>query len=297
MILVVGATGPLGLGRAIARRLLEDGRPVRALIRSTSDVDSVNELKALGAETIEGDLREPSTLRTACADVDAIVTTATTVMSAQPGDSIRATDHRGQQNLVDAAMNAGVEHFVYVSYSAGLDTASPLTTAKRTVERYLRDSRLTWTILRPTFFMETWLAPAVGFDVARRRATLYGAGDRPISWISLHDVADIAARCVGNAAVANRILELGGPEALSPDDVVAIFEEVAGEPFEIARKPEDELRMQLLESQDPLDASFTALMIDYAKGDVVDTSEALRAFTIPLTSVRDYARLVVRPER
>jgi NADH dehydrogenase len=85
MILVVGATGPLGLGREIARRLLAQGWPVRVLARSTSDPDVVNALKDLGAEVVEGDLREPWSLLPPCDGVDTVITTATAMTSTQPG--------------------------------------------------------------------------------------------------------------------------------------------------------------------------------------------------------------------
>ena len=72
----------------------------------------------------------------------------------------------GQLNLVAAARDAGVERFVYVSYSRHLDDDGPLTHAKRTVEKALAASEMTYVILRPTYFMEVWL-PKKCFPRAR----------------------------------------------------------------------------------------------------------------------------------
>ena len=48
---------------------------------------------------------------------------------------------------------------------------------KREVERHLKESGMTYTILQPTFFMEVWLSPALGFDAAQGTAQVYGSGE------------------------------------------------------------------------------------------------------------------------
>ena len=75
------------------------------------------------------------------------------------------TDQDGCVSLVDVAREAGVQHFVYTSFTP-MAISFPLQDAKRAVEARLRDSGLTHTILRPTYFTEVWLSPAVGFDHA-----------------------------------------------------------------------------------------------------------------------------------
>jgi len=70
MILVVGATGLVG--RQICRLLAASGKPTRAMVRATSDQAKVDELKSLGADVVslgadvvQGDLRDPKSLRAA----------------------------------------------------------------------------------------------------------------------------------------------------------------------------------------------------------------------------------------
>src|SRR5512146_3188966 len=118
MILVVGSTGILG--SEICRRLVEAGKPVRGLVRSTSGEDKVSRLKAMGVETVLGDLRDPASLARACQGMDTVITTATTTLSMQPGDSIPVTDQQGQIDLVKAAQEAGVKRFVMVSIPLGI---------------------------------------------------------------------------------------------------------------------------------------------------------------------------------
>ena len=287
MILVAGATG--FLGSEICRRLVTAGRPVRGLVRPTSDPAAVARLRELGIETVEGDLRDRASLDAACRGATAVVSTATTTRSRQPGDSIEATDQQGQLNLVDAARAAGGRRFVFVSYSGQIDTDDPLTTAKRTVEGRLRESGMTYTILRPTFFMEVWLSPALGFDFPNARATVYGSGQSKISWIALGDVAEFAVRSLDDPAAENATIEMGGPEALSPIEVVRVFEEVTGRPFEVQHVPEDALRTQQQSATDSLEQTFAALMLTYARGDEIPMEETLRRYPVRLRSVREYA--------
>lgn len=290
MILVVGATGLLG--GEICRRLSERGQPVRALARKTSDVVKVQRLKSLGAELVQGDLKDRPSLDAACRGVSTVISTATTTLSRQPDDSIEGVDQDGQLQLLDAARQAGVGQFIYVSYSGNLGVECPLHTAKRTVERRLRESGMTYTILRPSVYMEVWLSPALGFDFSKGTARLFGTGQRPISWISLGDVAEFAVRCVAHRAARNAVIELGGPEALSPDDVVRTFEEVTGRRFDTEHVPEKALEAQWQAAADPLQKSFAALMLGFAHGDSIDMGQTLKDFPLREVTVREYATRV-----
>jgi uncharacterized protein YbjT (DUF2867 family) len=140
--------------------------------------------------------------------------------------------------------------------------------------------------------MEVWLSPAVGFDYASRKATVYGAGVNPVSWISFQDVAQFAVASLDNPAAKNATLQLGGPEALNPLQVVGIFEKTCGKPFEVQHVPVEALEGQLAAATDPMQKSFTALMISLAAGQPVDTSTTVESFPITLKAVREYAHEV-----
>src|ERR671910_197469 len=115
MVLVAGSTG--FLGREICRRLRARGIGVRALVRSSADQTVVAALRALGTETIVGDVKDRVSLDAACRGADTVISTVTTTRSRAAGDSLESTDHAGQLGLVDAAQSAGVRHFVLVSFS------------------------------------------------------------------------------------------------------------------------------------------------------------------------------------
>ncbi|KAA0231071.1 SDR family oxidoreductase [candidate division KSB1 bacterium] len=290
MNLIVGATGLLG--GEICRKLRAANKPVRALVRPTADKAKVENLKTLGVELVSGDLKDRASLDRACQGVRAVISSANSVLSRQAGDSIQTVDLEGQKNLIDAASAAGVGHFIFVSLSSNLDIDCPLTRAKRAVEEHLKQSGLGFTILRPAAFMEIWLSPAVGFDFPNAKARVFGSGEGKISFISFPDAAQFAAFALDHSKAKNATIELGGPEALSHLEVIAVFEELIGRKFEIEKVPEEALWAQKQASTDPLQESFAALMLGMAKGDAIDMRETLRRLPVQLCSVRDYARRV-----
>lgn len=295
MYLVVGATGYLG--SEICRQLTAKGKPVRTMVRTTSEQAKVDGLQSLGATIVYGNLKDPNSLDVACQGVTAVISTASAMpFSYQPGENdIQAVDLEGVTNLIGAAQAAGVAHFIYTSFSGQIDLDFPLRNAKRAVEQRVRDSGVTYTILRPSYYMEAWLSPVVGFDAINAKASIYGLGENPISWISLQDVARFAAASLDNPAARNATLELGGPEALTPLQVVKIFEEVGGRPFEVEYVPVEALEAQQQAATDPMQQSFSGLMRCYAQGDAIDMQETLKAFPVQLTSIKVYAECTLVP--
>jgi uncharacterized protein YbjT (DUF2867 family) len=291
MNLVVGATGMLGT--EICRRLAAAGKPVRAMVRATSDPAKVDTLRGYGVEIVEGDVRDRDSLGAACQGATAVISTMSSMpFSYEPGENdVQTVDTEGAINLVDAAQAAGVAHFVYTSFT--MDNDFPLRNAKRAVERRLQDSRLTYTLLRPSYFMEVWLSPAVGFDYPNAKARIYGSGQNPLSLISLPDVAQFAIASLDNPAARNATLEIGGPEALSQLQAMQIFEEASGRTFEVEHVPEEALAEQQKASTDLMEQSFAGLMQWYAGGDAVDMEGTLKVFPVQLTSVRDHAQAML----
>jgi uncharacterized protein YbjT (DUF2867 family) len=288
-ILVAGATG--FLGNEICRLLREKKLSVKAMVRTTVDPAKIEQLNKMGVQVVQGDLRDKETLNKALLGVTTVVSTVSSMpFSYKPDDNdIQSVDENGLINLIDASKTSGVDHFIYTSFSKNMNLDFPLNNAKRKVERHLQDSGLSYTILRPGFFMELWLSPAVGFDVVNGKVNICGTGLNPIAYISYKDVAKFAVESLSNPATENAILELGGPGNISQLDAVKIFEEVHKKKIEVQHIPEEALQAQFNGTEDPMQKSFSGLMLCAASGDRIDMNEILGVFPIELTSIKSFA--------
>lgn len=288
MDLVVGATGVVGQKTAVDLR--RRGRQVRAMVRGGISRAEATPLRQAGIEIIDGDLTRPETLERCCAGIETVVTTATSMPHGRD-DGLRRVDHDGALALIEAAQRAGVRRFVYVSYSTNIREDSPLERAKRDCEdRLLAGKKMQAVVLRPSYFMEVWLSPMLGFDPANGRARIYGDGERPVSYISFANVAEFAVATAMSSETSSLILELGGPAPLSQLEVARIFESKGNRRLEKEFIPLSALRAQHAAATDGLQKTFAALMIGYAQGDPVAESKTNAArYGIRLRSLEEYA--------
>jgi uncharacterized protein YbjT (DUF2867 family) len=250
MILVIGSTGMVG--SEVCRLLISKNLPVRAMVRSTSDISKRNNLKDLGVQLVDGDIRDKSTFPKMMEGITTVITTVSSMpFSYLPGENdLHKVDEEGMINLIDEAKRAGVTHFIYTSFSKNFDLDFPLSIAKRKVEKHLQKSGMNYTILRPSCFMEVWLSAAVGFDALNGKVNLCGDGTKPLAYISYKDVAKFAVGCVSNPAAINAELELGGPENLSQLEAVKIFEDILKKKMEVQHIPLEALMAQLNSVED-----------------------------------------------
>lgn len=292
MNLVVGATGMLG--GEICSRLTQAGKPVRGLVRKSSSPERVDFLRKQGVELAEGDLTDRASLDAACRGVSTVYSTATAIQSRQEGNTLERVDRDGQANLVDAAKKAGVRRFVFISFRmGGSDFDFPLQAAKRETADRVKRSGIPWTVIEASIFMEVWLSPHLGFDAANGRVRVLGTGDNPISFVSYRDVAALAIAAAEDPAGANRSIAVGGPEALSANEVVRIFEERSGRKFEVERVPEEALQAMRANAKSPVEETFAGLMLFCARGDEIDMAPTLARYPLRMTTVREYADRVL----
>jgi uncharacterized protein YbjT (DUF2867 family) len=287
MILVAGSTGHLGT--EIVRLLRERGERVRGLVRSTSAPEKVAHLKELGAETVTGDLKDRASLDEACRGVTTVISTVTIITTAQPADSFSDTDAAGTMSLIDAAKAAGAEHFIHISFAGDRFPETPLTTAKLTVETYLRSGVIDYTILRPALFMEIWLGPMLFGDLSAGQVKVYGPGNGRIPYVSMYDVAQVAVNAVSSPSARNRTITFGGPELITQREVVQEFESTIGKPLIVTEVPEQALEAQWQGAGNPFEKTFAGLMLGVARLDEKNVS-ADEHLPRKMTTVHDFAQ-------
>jgi uncharacterized protein YbjT (DUF2867 family) len=228
LILLCGGTGMLG--NRVAHRLAESGSEFQVLVRKTSDTSA---LRALGAKMVVGDLRDPDSLREAVRGAHTIVSTANSMARVLGGEknlTIADVDVTGHGDLIAAAEATGVQRIVFLSFQGSiLESASPFSNAKRATEALLAASPIREVIIRPDMFQEVWLTPLVGFNWPERKFTIFGKGDSAHRYVA---VDDVAAGVVGWALADDppRLVEFGGPEGLTRNQAVDLFEKAIGVP-------------------------------------------------------------------
>lgn len=155
-ILVTGATG--AQGRALTRRLLDRGAPVRAVTRNP-DKPAARALAAAGAELVAADMNDEASLRRACAGVHGVFAVQNFW---EKGVGYQGEIEQGCR-LARAAADNEVAHFVQTSV-AGCDRAPDVHHfhSKYVIEQYLDELQLPRTFLREVFFMENFFEPVVG---------------------------------------------------------------------------------------------------------------------------------------
>lgn len=287
MYLIIGSTGHLG--SEVCSQLRSAGKPFRAFVRVTSNQTTVGNLRDIGAEIVYGDLKDNGSIADACEGIATVISTASSLYSHQPGDSIDSVDLAGQKSLIKISKKCGVNRFIFVSLSRHHKTDCPLTAAKRSVEWHLQHSRLNFTIIRPVAFMEFWLNPSSGFDFNRNKATIFGSGKSKISFVSIKDVAKFILVTLDNPKSYNSVIELGGPNAVSYLDAVNYFQLLSGRKFLIRRVGEDTLIFQKKFATNAYLDSIVSQRLDLIGGSAVDMHDTLSKYPINLMSLQDYA--------
>ena len=224
MFLVTGAAG--SIGRRAVRLLRERDIAVRAFVRLSS---RYNELETCGAEIFVGDLRRDRDIRKACRGIRQIVSTHGS------GRDVEEVDYRANIELIDAACEAGVEHFTFISV-LGADRGyedAPVFKAKREVEKYLRASGLNHTILQPSGLASSLLPLAKRFEQTGIYV-LVGNAQHRTSIVSTDDLAQMAVNSATCAAARNQTFRVGGPDILKRADIPRLFGHLfQKEPFTI----------------------------------------------------------------
>ncbi|GAB4232841.1 MAG: SDR family oxidoreductase [Stanieria sp.] len=147
--LVVGATGQTG--REIVKQLTQKNIEVKALVRN---LETAQEILPPEVELLVGDVLKPESIERALTDCNVLLCATGAKPSLDPTGPYQV-DYQGTKNLVNAAKNKGIEHFVIVSSLCVSKFFHPLNLFwlvlfwKKQAEKYIQQSGLTYTIVRP----------------------------------------------------------------------------------------------------------------------------------------------------
>jgi NAD(P)H dehydrogenase (quinone) len=263
-IVVTGATGKLGqlvIGELLKRT---SASTIVAIVRNA---DKATSLAALGIEVRLANYDDIDSLYTALVGAEKLLM----ISSSEVGK--RAVQHF---NVIEAARQAGVKHFVYTSLLHA--DRSPLALAEEHVltEQTLFKSGLTYTILRNGWYTENYTS---GLKSALNEKVIIGAADEgQISSASRQDYAEAAAVVLTTFAHENKIYELAGDKAFTLTELACEASRQTGQNIVYFNMTEHDYREKLINlGLEPAVANLLANSdAGAASGALFDDSSCLR---------------------
>ncbi|WP_435737815.1 SDR family oxidoreductase [Cellulosimicrobium sp. PMB13] len=269
-IAVTGASGLLG--SKLAFRLAAEGAPQRLVVRDAARAPSLGDDPLPESDVaVVGDYTDTPAMVRAFRGCDTVF-----LVSARE-DADRVATHRA---AVDAAVVAGVERLVYVSFvGAAPDAVFTFARDHWHTEQYVRGTGLRHTFLRDNLY-HRGLALMVGDDGVIRGP----AGDGRVASVSHDDIADVATAVLLDERRHRHddaVYDLTGPEALTLAEVAALLSEATGR--EITYHPEtveEAYASRAVYGAPPFEvdgwvSSYTAI----AAGELAHVSDTVRRFT------------------
>ncbi len=235
-ILIIGATGRVG--SELVKLLTQNGKSVRAATRNPSTVSSRFQN---AVDLVEFDYERPQTFTPALVGVEKLFLTV------RPGDN---HSDKAAMPLIDAAKKIKVQRIVDLT-AMGIEQDD--TFMLRILEKYIEASGISYTHLRPNWFMQNLNSGPMFADIKATGALHLPAADARISFIHVRDIAAAGFAALTQTNHAGRAYTLTGKESLDYIQVVEKLSRVAGKDITYVPISEDIAREALVKGGIPID--------------------------------------------
>lgn len=234
MILVTGATG--FVGRHVVKRLLADGRPVRLMLTPARAQHWTAHL-APGmpggpVEIVPGSILDQEALFRAVSGVHTIIHLENAQWWGGARD-LERIELFGTRALVEAARAARVGRIIALSHlGAASASAYPLLRYKGLVEDAIKNSGLAYTIIRSglIFGEDDAFFNHIAMQLAANPIAFFmpGRGEVVLHPLHIDDLVQVMVRSLESFDVVDRVVEIGGPEYLTLEDMLRTIMRVTG---------------------------------------------------------------------
>ncbi len=275
-ILITGASGNvsarvaalLAAGSTAPRLRLMTRAPHRAPVLPNSEV-------------FEGDYADPASLQAAFVGIGVAF-----VVSGYAAPGERALLHK---NVIDAAVLAGVQHLVYLSFQgAAPDSKFPMARDHYETERYLQASGMPYTALRDNLYMD--LVP----EMFNSEGVVRGpAGNGSAAFVAREDVARVVAAILLNPGKHSGAYDVTGPDALTLSEVASRLSALAGRELRYIDEPVEDGRVwrRALGAPEWEVDTWLGSYEAIAAGELRDVSDTVERFTgRPAIDMESYFR-------
>ena len=231
MYAITGITGKVG--GAVARRLLDERLPVRAVLR---DLAKAAEWRSLGCDIALAEMDDSASLTSALRDAAGVFILPPSEFDPKPG----FPEAKRVIAAVTAALTAARPGKVVCLSTIGADAPHEnLLTQRTLMERALEKIGLPVTFLRPCWFMENalWDVPSVR-DEGVLHSFLQPA-DKLFPMVATQDVGRLAAALIQEDSIGVRVVELEGPARVSPKDLARAFAKALERPVKVETVPRE----------------------------------------------------------
>ena len=260
-ILIAGATGTNG--REVLSLLAEKGIATRALVRDTA---KAADLQQANVELVEGDLSNLDSLVAAMQGIEKVY-----IVTAVSPDSVQ-----WNANFINAAKQAGVKHLVRFSgMRASSNSASEIIRQHAAADDLLKNSGLTYTIIRPNSFHQNMLWQA---ESIKQKGQFYlPFAQAKQSTVDVRDLAQATVNILTQTGHENKVYDFTGPDSLSFHDVADIIAGQINKPVEYIAVPVEAAEQAMLDHAMPSWNAKALAEIQgvFASGEYADTVDDL----------------------
>lgn len=266
MILITGATGHYG--RLTINYLLAKGICPEGIIALARNIDKANDLKELGVNIVQGDYDDYGSLVIAFKNIEKL-------LFISGGDL--AKRYLQHENVVSAAIEAGVKHIFYTSGARTTEDPDSylysFMEAHFKTEDMLRKSGLSYTFLRNGLYMD--LVPAFSGDVTKSKLIYLPAGTGRVAVALRSEMAEATANVLITSGHEGKSYDLLNIEAYSYDDVAQILSEINKETIRYYSPSKQEFLNTLVEAGIVMPEEYVNILLGQANGETDMTGQDL----------------------